>query len=305
MRRPAWMSSCSTRSARTGRSAAPASHWTSTTRAHWPRACSDRSCSPAVSRRPTATSSSSWLRILSSWASTSTPTRAAPTARSVPPGCTRSARRGRVVGPMPSPFTQALLDAPIPLIMEVKRRDGNDVDLMGDRPISQIVSEYVAAGAPCLSVVTGRWFGGDDQMLRDVVELTDLPILKKDFVTREKQIVAAKEMGASAILLTARILPASSFQSLIETILSHELTPFVEVADLDELAGVIHPQDCIVAINNKDIRNQERDGGELDVSRSLLEATIATGTPCPVSASAITDPVVAAELIHEGFRGLL
>jgi len=154
-------------------------------------------------------------------------------------------------------------------------------------------------------VVTGRWFGGDDQMLRDVVELTDLPILKKDFVTREKQIVAAKEMGASAILLTARILPASSFQSLIETILAHELTPFVEVADLDELASVIHPQDCIIAINNKDIRNQERDGGELDVSRSLLDATIATGTPCPVSASAITDPHVAAELIDAGFRGLL
>ncbi len=205
----------------------------------------------------------------------------------------------------PGRFAEALLAARLPLIMEVKRRDGNDVELMGERTIGEIVAQYVAAGAPCISVVTGRWFGGDEEMLRDVVELTDLPILKKDFITRESQIVKAKRMGASAILLTARILPKSSFQSLIETILAHELTPFVEVADVDELASVIHAEDCIVAINNKDIRNQERDGGEIEVSRSLLAATLATGTPCPVSASAITEPRVAAELIAAGFRGLL
>jgi indole-3-glycerol phosphate synthase len=142
-------------------------------------------------------------------------------------------------------------------------------------------------------------------MLDDVAALTDLPILKKDFITRESQVVAAKKAGASAILLTARILPKSSFQSLIETILEHDVTPFVEVADHAELDSVIHGEKCIVAINNKDIRNQERDGGNLDLSRSLLEAAIETSTPCPVSASAITEPKVAAELIDAGFKGLL
>ena len=204
-----------------------------------------------------------------------------------------------------SMFTDALLASPLPVIMEVKRRDGNGVELMGERSIEQIVSQYIAAGAPCISVVTGRWFGGDESMLEQVVALTDLPILKKDFITRESQIVAAKAAGASAILLTARILPKSSFQSLIETILRHDLTPFVEVADHEELHRVIHAEDCIVAINNKDIRNQERDGGDLELSRSLLQATLQTGTPCPVSASAITDPKVAAELVAAGFKGLL
>jgi indole-3-glycerol phosphate synthase len=204
-----------------------------------------------------------------------------------------------------SAFTDALLASRLPVIMEVKRQDGNGVELMGDRTIPEIVSDYVAAGAPCISVVTGRWFGGDDGMLEEVVKVTDLPILKKDFITRESQIVAAKEMGASAILLTARILPKSSFQKLIETILRQGLTPFVEVADHAELDSVVRPEECIVAINNKDIRNQERGAGDLDLSRSLLEATIATGTPCPVSASAIADPKVAAELIDAGFKGLL
>ncbi|MEA2301462.1 MAG: indole-3-glycerol phosphate synthase [Solirubrobacteraceae bacterium] len=206
---------------------------------------------------------------------------------------------------MASRFIDALLASRLPVIMEVKRRDGNGVELLGERTIPEIVSEYTAAGAPCISVVTGRWFGGDEQMLTDVVGLTDLPILKKDFITRETQIVAAKAAGASAILLTARILPKSSFQKLIEIILRHELTPFVEVADHDELDTVVHAEDCIVAINNKDIRHQERDAGDLDLSRSLLEATIATGTPCPVSASAITDPRLAAELVNAGFKGLL
>ncbi|MDX6400011.1 MAG: indole-3-glycerol phosphate synthase [Gaiellaceae bacterium] len=204
-----------------------------------------------------------------------------------------------------SVFIDALLASRLPVIMEVKRQDGNGVELMGERTIPEIVGEYTAAGAPCISVVTGKWFGGDNQMLDDVVALTDVPILKKDFITRESQVVAAKKAGASAILLTARILPKSSFQSLIETILRHDLTPFVEVADHAELGSVTHAEQCIVAINNKDIRNQERDGGDLDLSRSLLEATIETGTPCPVSASAITDPKVAAELVGAGFKGLL
>jgi indole-3-glycerol phosphate synthase len=206
---------------------------------------------------------------------------------------------------VPSAFVDALLSARLPVIMEVKRRDADGVELLGDRTIPEIVSDYIGAGAPCISVVTGRWFGGDDEMLSEVAKLTDVPILKKDFIVRESQIAGAKTMGASAILLTARILPRSTFQSLIETTLRHGLTPFVEVADQQELDSVIHAEDCVVAVNNKDIRQRERGQGDIDLSRSLLEATLETGTPCPVSASAITDPKVAAELIDAGFKGLL
>jgi indole-3-glycerol phosphate synthase len=189
--------------------------------------------------------------------------------------------------------------------MEVKRQDANGVQLMGERTIPELVAEYTAAGAPCISVVTGRWFGGDDQMLLDVAELTTLPLLKKDFITRERQIEAAREMGASAILLTAQILPKTALPKLIESTLGHGLTPFVEVVDEDELGRVNHAEECVVAINNKNIKNQERDAGDIDVSRAMLEPAVRTGTPCPVSASAITDPKVGAELIAAGFKGLL
>jgi indole-3-glycerol phosphate synthase len=206
---------------------------------------------------------------------------------------------------MRSAFVDALLAGRVPIIMEVKRSDGEGAELIGDRTIPEIVGQYVAAGAPCISVVTGRWFGGTDAMLEEVAGLTDLPLLKKDFITREKQIAAAKEMGASAVLLTAKILPSKTFQHLIELALEHGLTPFVEIVDQAELDTVIHPEDCVIAVNNKDINTRERAPGDIDTSRSLLEATIQTGTPCPVSASAILDPRIAAELIDAGFRGLL
>jgi indole-3-glycerol phosphate synthase len=206
---------------------------------------------------------------------------------------------------MPSAFTEALLAGRLPIIMEVKRSDGEGAELIGERTIPEILEQYVAAGAPCISVVTGKWFGGDDGMLTEVAGLTDLPLLKKDFITREKQIVAAKEMGASAVLLTAKILPSKTFQHLIELALGHGLTPFVEVVDESELESVIHPGECVIAVNNKDINTREREPGDIDTSRSMLEATIRAGTPCPVSASAILDPRVAAELVDSGFKGLL
>src|SRR5579859_1289798 len=97
----------------------------------------------------------------------------------------RSRGRGRS-RPMPSPFIEALLSGRLPIIMEVKRSDGEGAELMGERTIAEIVSQYVAVGAPCISVVTGKWFGGNDAMLTEVAGLTDLPLLKKDFITREK-----------------------------------------------------------------------------------------------------------------------
>ena len=61
---------------------------------------------------------------------------------------------------MASVFTNALLAGRLPIIMEVKRNDGEGAELIGERTIPEIVEQYVAVGAPCISVVTGRWFGG-------------------------------------------------------------------------------------------------------------------------------------------------
>jgi indole-3-glycerol phosphate synthase len=202
-------------------------------------------------------------------------------------------------------FVEALLAAERPVVMEVKRKDAHGDDLLGGRTIAGLVADYEAAGAPCLSVVTGRWFGGTEDTLREVAALTDLPLLQKDFLTRRSQLVKARDMGASAVLLTAALLPASALANLVEQALGLGLVPFVEVTSEAEIAAVPAPGDCVIAVNNKDIKVQERDAGDIGRSLALLEPLRRAGTPCPVSASGITDPVVAGRLLDAGFAGLL
>ncbi|MEV7681996.1 indole-3-glycerol-phosphate synthase [Streptomyces sp. NPDC088341] len=206
---------------------------------------------------------------------------------------------------MTARFLEALLAADRPLVMEVKRRDAHGYDLLGGRTPVAIVESYEAAGAPCISVVTGRWFGGTPALLRDVAALTDLPLLQKDFITRKDQLKTAVELGASAVLLTAALLPRSSMRTLITAALTTGLTPFVEVTEESELDGLPHTDECVIAVNNKDIKVKESDRGDLDRSLALLPALQAAGTPCPVSASAIDSPLAAARLLDAGFGGLL
>lgn len=206
---------------------------------------------------------------------------------------------------MNSPFTDELLGAGRPLVMEVKRQDADGNDLLNGRSVAEIVAGYAAAGAPCLSVVTGRWFGGTEDLLREVAALTALPLLRKDFIVSRRQLVRTRELGADAVLLTAALLPAGALRRLVDEALTLGLTPFVEVANEAEAEAVPCAGDCVVAVNNKDISTREREPGSLGRSSALLPAVLRSGTPCPVSASGIRTPQDAARLVDEGFRGLL
>jgi indole-3-glycerol phosphate synthase len=202
-------------------------------------------------------------------------------------------------------FADALLDAPLPVIMELKRRSAHGLDLFRERTARSIVEQYEACGAPCLSVVTGPWFGGHDSLLCEVAAATDLPILKKDFVATPRQVADAKAMGASAILLTAELLPAARVRRLVETSLAHELTPVVEVVHEAHLGHLAHADQCVVAIANKEIRMREQGPASLERGLALLPAARGTGARCIVSASGIETPSVAADLLAAGFDGLL
>ena len=206
---------------------------------------------------------------------------------------------------MSSTFIDSLLGADRPLIMEVKRRDAHGNDLLGGRSVADVVAGFEAAGAPCLSVVTGRWFGGTEAMLREVAEITDLPLLQKDFIIRRDQLHTTRRLGASAVLLTAALLPRSSMRNLVAACRSAGLTPFVEVTSEAEIEAVPDADECVIAVNNKDITTGERDAGDVDRSVRLLPALVRSGTRCPVSASGIDHPDVATRLLNEGFAGLL
>lgn len=202
-------------------------------------------------------------------------------------------------------FIESLLASSLPVIAEVKRRAADGTDLLGGRSVEQVVSLYSEVDAPCLSVVTGKWFGGDEHLLREVLSRTDKPVLQKDFLTRSSQLQRAAELGVSAVLLTATLLPASGLAKLVETSLSLGLTPFVEVVTSAEIASVPYTAQCVIAVNNKDIKAKEQDAGSLNRSLALLPDALAAGTPCAVSASGIDTPRDAALLLGAGYRGLL
>lgn len=204
-----------------------------------------------------------------------------------------------------SAFAAALRAAPRPIVMEIKRQAGDGTDLFAGRGVAELVAAYEASGAPCLSVVTGRWFGGSADLLRDVLAHTDRPVLQKDFLIRRSQLARAGRLGVSAVLLTARVLPRAALAELTEDALELGLTPFVEVADEAEAAAVHLGEHCVVAVNNKDITDRERGATTVDRSQRLLSAVAGTGTTCAVSASGISRPDDAAGLLDLGYAGLL
>ena len=204
-----------------------------------------------------------------------------------------------------SRFADALLTSPTPVIAELKRRGADGRDLFRGRSVEQIVDGYERLGAPCLSVVTGHWFGGDERLLREVAAITARPLLVKDFFTGERQIARAKAMGAAALLLTAELLPGGLLGRLIRACLGHGLTPFVEIASAAQLAALVAPAECVVAVNNKDIRMRERGAADIGRSLALLPALRDAGVCCAVSASGIDTPEIADRLLTAGFDGLL
>lgn len=202
-------------------------------------------------------------------------------------------------------FIDALLAARTPVIAELKPRDAAGDDLVRGRSVAEIVHAYRDAGVGCLSVVTGRWFGGTVELLREVAAVSGLPVLQKDFLTTERHLVRAVESGASAVLLTAGLLPATVLGNLVDRALRLGLTPFVEVTDEAQLDAVRHAEQCVIAVGNKDIRTRERAPADHDRSIRLLPAVLATGTPCPVSASGLDRPEVAAHMLSAGYAAVL
>ncbi|MFS8096821.1 hypothetical protein LFM09_06730 [Lentzea alba] len=202
-----------------------------------------------------------------------------------------------------SAFVEAITGARVPVIAEVKLRDGDGTDLLRGRSVADVVAAYREAGAACVSVVTGKWFGGNAELLREVASRIDVPLLRKDFITSASQLRMSRQLGASAVLLTAALLPAGVLPKLADQALELGLTPFIEVTNAGELPA--DARECVIAVNNKDIKHRERLPADVERSTGLLADVLATGTPCPVSASGIDTPEAGARLIDAGFSALL
>ena len=125
---------------------------------------------------------------------------------------------------------------PLALIAEIKKASPSAGLICPDFDPVRIAREYEAAGASCLSVLTDeKFFQGSLEYLKQVRGAVKLPLLRKDFIIDERQILEAIEWGADAILLIVAILNDAQLRHLHELARSAGLAALVEVHDEAEL----------------------------------------------------------------------
>jgi indole-3-glycerol phosphate synthase len=192
----------------------------------------------------------------------------------------------------------------VPVIAEIKPSVPVHGDLLRGREPERLVEEYTLGGAACLSVVTGRWFGGGPALLERVARISRLPLLRKDFIRTAADLVASRDMGAQAVLLTARFHDARCLRELVAGAAAIGLTAFVEVASTGELARAIAADPPVIAVSNRDIMARETRGPGLAASAALIACRSATSTVY-VSASGLQTADDALHLMRLGFDAVL
>ena len=143
----------------------------------------------------------------------------------------------------------------IGLIAEVKKASPSLGVICPDFDPVRIALRYEAAGASCLSVLTDeKFFQGSLAYLRAIRAAVPLPLLRKDFIIDERQILEAVEWGADAILLIVAILTDDQLAHFHALADAAGLTTLVEVHDEEELERALRCGARLVGVNNRDLK---------------------------------------------------
>ncbi len=155
-------------------------------------------------------------------------------------------------------FLGALLNGagpPVALIAEIKRASPSAGLIRPDFDPVRIAREYEAAGASCLSVLTDEeFFHGSLQYLRQIRSAVKLPLLCKDFLIDERQMLEAAQWGADAILLIVAILGRAQLGHLLALAAGAGLAPLVEVHDEPELDRALSAGATLIGVNNRNLK---------------------------------------------------
>jgi indole-3-glycerol phosphate synthase len=187
------------------------------------------------------------------------------------------------------------------IIAEIKRKSPSKGVINPNVSVEEISVGYVKAGVSAISVLTDSdYFGGSSNDLLKVRELNNIPILRKDFIVDQYQIVEAKSIGADAILLIAAALPTEILKTLSTFAGSLGLEVLLEVHNEEELIKTRGVYADLIGVNNRNLQTFEV---SLDVSRELI-SKIPKGTAA-VSESGIENPLTIKELRGLGYSGFL
>ncbi|HEY2569864.1 MAG TPA: indole-3-glycerol phosphate synthase TrpC [Solirubrobacteraceae bacterium] len=195
----------------------------------------------------------------------------------------------------------ALTQPGIAVIAEFKRRSPSAGILRDGAKLDEIVRAYERGGASALSVLTEESsFGGSLEDLRVARQLCELPVLRKDFIVDEYQLIEARTAGADAVLLIVAALEAVTLARLHDAAQGLGLEVLVEVHDHDELDRALGAGAQLIGVNNRDLRDFS-----VDIARTtLLRGAIPDGIAV-VSESGIAEAGQLRSLEREGVDAVL
>jgi len=148
----------------------------------------------------------------------------------------------------------------IEVIAEIKRASPSKGDLAPIPDAAQLAKVYEASGASAISVLTeGRKFKGTLEDLVAVRQAVSLPILRKDFISLEQQVLEARAYGADIVLLIVAGLDQVELEHLARFVESFGMTPFVETHNADEVSRAIDVGAKLIGINARDLSTFETD----------------------------------------------
>lgn len=187
------------------------------------------------------------------------------------------------------------------IIAEFKRKSPSKGMINGTASVEKVSIGYMQAGASALSILTDKdYFGGSNEDLKTVRKFNFCPILRKDFMVDEYQIIEAKSIGADCILLIAAALEPAKLKSLAAFAKSLGLEVLLEVHDGEELEKCLNEHVDLVGVNNRNLKTFEV---SIDTSLNLVNQIPSSFVK--ISESGISDPKTLIELNKAGFDGFL
>ncbi len=211
-------------------------------------------------------------------------------------------RRAATRTPQAAAFRAALRrPGHVNVIAECKRRSPSKGVLRHDYDPTAIADGYARAGAVALSVLTEpTFFDGALAHLAGVRDAMSIPLLRKDFIVDDYQLLEARAAGADAVLVIVAAVDDGSLQRLLGTAAALELATLVEVHDVTELERAVAAGADVIGVNNRNLRSLEVD---VNASREIAARLPAHVTA--VSESGLRSATDLQELHGLGYHAFL
>lgn len=191
----------------------------------------------------------------------------------------------------------------INLIAEVKKASPSAGVIVGDFNPTKIAETYQKAGASAVSVLTdAKYFQGMLTYLKNIRETITIPVLRKDFIIDEVQLLESRMAGSDAVLIIARIIDDLQFKLFLEKCTEYKMAALVEVHDEKDLERALAQKVEIVGINNRNLDTQKVD---FNTSLNLVSKYPELKSKVLVSESGITSKTQIDELKSAGFSAVL